>query len=197
MFTPELLISTPRRGAAVPNPDGTLAIFSQSEHVIGGKTSKEYRVLNVKTGEIGQLIVDEKASNVVWLGHDNNIVLFFSKGDEGYTWIKTVDAGKPDAGPTTIGFIETPVSDLKVKALEDGSVAFVVTGLVDTDGILYNERNDGKLHSARIFDNMNPRVVSNFSTQARELRPYSAQLVGFVRSATGIHALVYNHDQKG
>jgi hypothetical protein len=175
-FTPELLISAPRRGAAVPNHDGTLALFSQSTHTIGGKTLKEFRVLNIESGETERLIEDEKARDVHWLGDDSNVVIYLSPGEGGYTWIKMADASNPSAGVSIVDFIEAPVSSLKVKALKDGSIAFVVAGLVGDDGILYNEESEKKLHTARVFERYNARVVGF----AQPLRPLSlAALIPF------------------
>lgn len=160
-FTPELLVTPPRRGAAIPNPNGTLAIFAQSTHVIDGETSKGYRVLNIETGKIEQLFVDDKVTNVVWLGHDNNTLLCLCRGERGHTWVKTVDARKLSAEPIVVGVIEAPVSDLKVKALKDGSIALVVVELVHADGTLYNNEQHKTRHGARVTDNLNPRVVSH------------------------------------
>lgn len=109
-----------------------------------------------------ELIVDEKVTNVVWVGHDNHTLLCLSQGEGGHTWVKTVDVGSPSAEPTIVACIEAPVSDLKVKVLQDGSVAFVVVGLVDADGSLYNKEHHSTSHSARVTDSINPRVVSGF-----------------------------------
>jgi hypothetical protein len=164
MFTPELLISTPRRGPAVPNSDGSLALFFQSTHTIGGKTTKRYFLLNIETGSIDQLIIDDRVTNAVWLGHDNHTVLFLSREENGITLIKTVDASQPSAAATKIGQIDAPVSDLKVKALKDGSVALIVVGLMGPEGALYNkEQQEPPVHSGRVFDSMYPRTVSTIS----------------------------------
>ncbi|KAF7519151.1 hypothetical protein G7054_g13179 [Neopestalotiopsis clavispora] len=163
MFTPELLISTPRRGPAVPNSDGSLALFSQSAHAIGGKTTKGYFLLNIESGSTDQLITDESATNAVWLGHDNHTVLFLSREENGITLIMTVDASDRSAAATKIGQIDAPVSDLKVKALKDGSVALIVVGLVGTDGALYNkEQQEPPVHSGRVFDSMFPRTWDSY-----------------------------------
>ncbi|KAH8199448.1 hypothetical protein TruAng_006386 [Truncatella angustata] len=175
-FTPELLITVPRRGAVVPNSDGTLGIFPQSTHVIGGKTSKGYQVLTVETGEIEQCIVDDKTTDAVWLGHDNNTVLYLTQGEGGYTWMKTVDARNPSAEPKVIDFIEAPVSDLKVKALKDGSIAFVVVGLVDADGTLYNREEHETPHSARVTDSINPRVWDSYVQPQKHTLWYSTMI---------------------
>ncbi|KAH8205572.1 hypothetical protein TruAng_000278 [Truncatella angustata] len=161
-FTPELLVALPQRGPAVPNHDGTLALFSQSTHEVGGKTSTEYRVLHIGTGKTEQLIADEKARDVVWLGNGTNTVLYLSQREEGYTWIKTIDADTPAAEPSIVDFIEAPVKSLKVMALKNGSIAFVVAGLADVKGILYNKENDKKPHTARVTDNWNPRIWDSY-----------------------------------
>ncbi|KAM0810545.1 putative Prolyl oligopeptidase [Seiridium cardinale] len=173
-LTPEVLISAPRRGPAVPNYDGTLAFLSQSTHEISGKTLREFLIMSIETGKTEQLIADEKARDVVWLGQGTNTVLYLSQGEGGYTWIRTVDAGNPSAEPCVVDFIEAPVSSLKVKALKDGSIAFVVVGLADENGNLYNEESDKKPHTARVTDSWNPRIVSRYLSfiTSRDLTAY-------------------------
>lgn len=196
MFTPEHLLSTPRRGPAVPNSNGSLVIFSQSTHAIGGQTSKGYFVLNIETGSIDQLITDDSATNAVWLGHDNSTVLFLSREEGGITLIKTVDATDIPAEAIKIGQIDAPVSDLKVKALKDESVALVVVGLVGADGTLYNkERQESPLHSGKIYDSMYPRTVSILNPW--DTLSDGTHTVGFVRRAPDTHSLVYKYPQGG
>lgn len=168
-FTPELLVSAPKRGPAIPNHDGTIAVFSQSTHEIGGTTMKEHRILHIKTGKTEHLLTDDKAKDLVWLGHGTNNLLYLSQGDRGYTWVKTVDAGNPSASPVIVDFIEAPVSCLKVKALKNGSVAFVVAGLADQNENLYNEETDKRPHTARVTEDWNPRIVSRLQYCAIEL----------------------------
>ncbi|KAF3020633.1 hypothetical protein E8E14_012000 [Neopestalotiopsis sp. 37M] len=162
-FTPELLISTPLRGPAVPNHDGTLALFSQSTHEPGGKTTKEYRVLPIHTGESKHLISEEKARDVQWIGDGTNTIIYLSQGSNGYTWIKTVDADSDSAEPLVIDFVEAPVQHLKLKTLEDGSIAFVVAGLADAEHHLYNEESDRRLHTARVTESCSPRLWNSYS----------------------------------
>lgn len=169
-FTPELLISTPRRGAAVPNHNGTLALFSQSTHEPGGKTFNEYRVLTIETGESKHLMSGEKARDVLWIGDGTNTVIYLSQGNNGYTWIKTVDADSASAEPLVIDFIEAPVHHLKIRTLKDGSIAFVVSGLADSEHHLFNKESERRLHTARVTESFSPRLVSprNFSNRRPE-----------------------------
>lgn len=199
-FTPELLISAPRRGAAVPNHDGTLALFSQSTHTIGGKTLKEFRVLNIESGQTERLIEDEKARDVHWLGDDSNMVIYLSAGEGGCTWIKMADASNPSAGATIVDFIEAPVSSLKVKALTDGSIAFIVVGLAGDDGNLFNEESDKKAHTARVYESYQPRIVSlrlAFLPQSSAALTWTPCLVGLVCQNPGILAVVHEPRQGG
>ncbi|KAH8647304.1 prolyl oligopeptidase [Xylariales sp. PMI_506] len=161
-LSPEVLVTIPRRGATIPNRDGTLAIFSESTHVIGGETSRGYWILDIKTGKTEQLLADDKATNIVWLGSDDNTLLYLSGEEGGYTSVKTADARNPSAEPSVVGSIEAPVSYLKVKPLEDGSIALVVVGLVDADGNIYNKEQHKTSHSARVTDNINPRIWDSY-----------------------------------
>ncbi|KAK8051091.1 alpha/beta-hydrolase [Apiospora rasikravindrae] len=171
-FTPEILISAPRRAPAVPNRDGTLALFTQSTHTIGQeKTLKEVRVMKVESGDSQQLVADEKVHDAVWLpDHDatsssSSTVIWLKKGDGGVTSIEMVaDATKPSASAVVkLDEIAAPVDNLKVKALKDGSVAFLVVGLADEDGELYDPEKHKKLSSIRIHDEYDVRIWDTYT----------------------------------
>lgn len=91
-FTPEVLLSAPRRSAAVPNADGTLALFSVSTYSFEShsKTS-EIRVLDVKNGQSKVLTDDLGASEPTWLG-EQNLVLWLKGGEKGTTSLVMADA---------------------------------------------------------------------------------------------------------
>ncbi|KAK6852743.1 oligopeptidase family protein [Apiospora arundinis] len=165
-FTPEILISAPRRAPAVPNRHGTLALFAQSTHTIGEeKTLKEVRVMKVESGESQQLTADEKVHDFVWFpdSSSSTSVVWLKKGDDGVTSIEMVDAAKPSESAVKLDVIEAPVDNLKLKALKDGSVAFVVTGLADDDGELYNPEKHKKLSSIRIHDEYDVRIWDSYT----------------------------------
>lgn len=163
-FTPELLVSAPRRGPAIPNHDGTLALFTQSTHTIGEeKTLKEIRVLNIQTGQSDQLVEDEKAFDAHWLGDGTNSVVYLKSGGEGVTWVMIADAGNPSRDAYVADDIQAPVKCLKIKALKDGSIAFVVAGLADENGDVYNEESHKKLHTARVYDQYFLRIWDSYT----------------------------------
>lgn len=182
-FTPEILISAPRRAPAVPNHDGTLALFTQSTHTIGEATTlKEVRVMKVESGESQQLVADEKVHDAVWLplsssssadGSDSSTassaVIWLKKGDGGATALEMADAAKPSAPAVKLGEIPAPVDNLKVKALTGGSVALLVVGLADADGELHNPEQHKALSSIRIYDEYDVRIVSDHRLSSGKL----------------------------
>ncbi|KAK8118541.1 uncharacterized protein PG998_003167 [Apiospora kogelbergensis] len=163
-FTPEILISAPRRGPAVPNHDGTLALFAQSTHTIGEeKTLKEVRVMKVESGESQQLTADEKVHDFVWLPTDagsatSTSVIWLKRGDDGVTLIEMADAANPSKPAVKLDDIAAPVDNLKLRTLKDGSIAFVVVGLAGDDGELYNPEKHKTLSSIRIHDEYDVRL---------------------------------------
>lgn len=91
-FTPEVLLSAPRRSAAVPNTEGTLALFTVSTYSFDShsKTS-EIRVLDTKNGQSKVLANDLAASEPTWLG-EKNLVLWLKGGEKGTTNLVLGDA---------------------------------------------------------------------------------------------------------
>ncbi|KAH9888156.1 prolyl oligopeptidase [Xylariomycetidae sp. FL2044] len=151
-FTPEALVSAPRRGPAAPNYDGTRALYTESTHHIGGETSKEIRVMDLATGNSRLLFDDPKAFDATWLGDQSNTLILLKSGDGGSTLILSIDADTFPAAPITLAQIPAPVRGLKVKALKDGTVALAVAGLVDQDGHLFNPDAEKKSHTGKVYD---------------------------------------------
>ncbi|KAI1079110.1 prolyl oligopeptidase [Whalleya microplaca] len=151
-FTPEVLVSAPRRGPAIPNHDGTLALYTMSTHTIGGETVKEIRVMDIATGESRRLFDDGKAADATWLGDGSNSIIFLKKGGEGFTWLITIDAEDILREPIIVGHIAAPVQSLKVKPLADGTIAFAVVGLATADGRLFNGEVQKPSHTGRVYD---------------------------------------------
>jgi hypothetical protein len=91
-FTPEILLSAPRRSAAAPNPAGTLAVFTVSSYSFQShsKTS-EIRVLDIKTGYSELLSNDLNAREPTWLLEDD-LVGWLTDGEKGKTNLIIADA---------------------------------------------------------------------------------------------------------
>ena len=94
-FTPEVLLSAPRRSTATPSPDGTAALFTVSTYSFQShKKSSEVRVLDITTGQTRLLSNDINVSEPTWLGADD-IVLLLKGGEKGTTQLLSVRASSP------------------------------------------------------------------------------------------------------
>lgn len=91
-FTPEVLLSAPRRSAGIPNSDGSKVMYSVSTYSFAEHSKRsEIRVLDVETQQTTLLTDESDASEPNWL--DDHHVLLLSSGDEGVTKVKV---GKVD-----------------------------------------------------------------------------------------------------
>ncbi|KAI5866690.1 prolyl oligopeptidase [Durotheca rogersii] len=177
-FTPEALVSAPRRSPAVPNHDGTLALYTSSTHTIGGETLDEIRVIDIATGRSRRLFDDSTARDAAWLGDGSNTVVLLKKGGAGFTWIITIDAGQFPAVPHLVGHIPAPVQSLKVKYLRDGSVAFAVVGLAAADGHLFNSESNKPAHTAKVYDSYRVQEWDTYTNPQKYAIFYSTLVKG-------------------
>lgn len=158
-LTAEALLGAPRRSAAIPSHDGKLALYTVSTHKFGDKTVKEVRVMNLETRQSVQISDDEKAHDAVWIPGTSDI-LFLNSEDKGRTHVVVASGEDPSREHNTIAEFNAPIQNLKLKRLDDGSVVFMVSGLVGDDGLLYNEEAHDKPSTGRIIDGARIRTVS-------------------------------------
>ncbi|RDW64006.1 dipeptidyl-peptidase-like protein V [Coleophoma crateriformis] len=173
-FTPEVLLSAPRRSAASPNSTGTLALYTESVYSFQShsKTS-EICVLDTSNGQSTCLSSDLNASEPTWLG-DKDLVLWLKSGDKGITNLILGDASSPHSKPETIATFDGGVSNIKVKSLDDTTVAFVVSGLCTPDGQLYNSETAEKPRStAKVYSKLFVRQWDAYVTENKNTLWYS------------------------
>ncbi|KAF2836397.1 dipeptidyl-peptidase-like protein V precursor [Patellaria atrata CBS 101060] len=150
-FTPEVLLSAPRRSAGVPNWNGSFVLYSVSTYSFAEQERKsEIRVLNVLTGESTLLTNQSGAREPNWL--DDGSVLLLTSGDEGATNIVIGSVDGFQENNYTAGTVNASISNIKLKTLESGAIAIAFSALAKPDGSLYNEeiapkyRSTGKLY---------------------------------------------------
>ncbi|KAF4637987.1 hypothetical protein G7Y89_g80 [Cudoniella acicularis] len=165
-FTPEVLLSAPRRSAAIPNADGTLALFSVSTYSFQTHTkSNEIRLLDIKTGQTQLLAGDLGASEPTWLG-EGNLVLWLKGGEKGTTELIIADAEYLDRKPEKIQTFNGSVSNLKVTRIDADNIALAVTGLATPSGTLYNPETAEKPKStARVYTKLFVRQWDAYVTE--------------------------------
>jgi dipeptidyl aminopeptidase/acylaminoacyl peptidase len=161
-FTPEVLLSAPRRSAGVPNSNGSLVLFTVNSYSFESHSkTNELRVLDTKTNE-STLLLDEAVDGLNWLGEDAFVWLRAKDGGETEVCVGSVgDALKETARGlgdgekewySVAGTIAAPASDLKVKKLEAGDdggeeYAVVLSAQANTKGELFNPEKAEKPHS--------------------------------------------------
>ena len=137
----------------------TVATYSFESH----KKISEIKVLDIGTGQSTLITNEEKTSEPNWLGKDNEL-LWLKAGEKGATQV--IVGGADGIGKTYIaGIVPAPVSEVKLKALDDDNVAIAVTGKARPNGSLYNPENDSKKHSTgKIYDSLMVRHWDTYVT---------------------------------
>ncbi|KAK1999173.1 prolyl oligopeptidase [Colletotrichum falcatum] len=164
-FTPEVLLSAPRRSPGIPNPAGTKVLYTVSTYSFDShsKTS-QIRVLDVESGHSTLLYEEASYSDATWIS-DREILLLRS-GDKGATSLLLGDVTRPSV-VTRIGHFEGSLSNLKAKPLSDGEVAIAVCVLTTPGGDMYNpaaqkkQYTTGKIYSSLFVRHWDSWVSEN------------------------------------
>ncbi|RPB20124.1 hypothetical protein L211DRAFT_574032 [Terfezia boudieri ATCC MYA-4762] len=163
-FTPKDLLSEPRRTVAVPNDDGTKALFTTTAYSFDSHSrNKTFNLLDIKTGNISVALCDTGASEVVWLG-DSIAYLKGSTDVAGGTdlWISSSDKAYK------AGSFPAAVSGLILKKVKDGAVTFVFTALAYPNGTMYNAATAPKKYtSGRVYTSLFVRHWDTYIEQWR------------------------------
>jgi hypothetical protein len=95
-FTPEVMLSAPRRTPALPSPSGKRAVYAVSTYSFQDhKKTSQIRVLDIESGDSVSIVEDASASEPVWLGDDE--VLYLKGGDAGITTLVVRHAWSAEA----------------------------------------------------------------------------------------------------
>ena len=156
-------MSAPRRSSAIPNSEGKLALYTVSTYSFESQTkTNEIRVLDLEHGPVSALLTtDEKTSEPNWLEDD---VLYLKGVDNGVTHIIVSDLNMKTY---VAGIVLAPVSNVKLKLLEEGKVAIAVTAQTTPDGTLYNpeivtkKRSTGLVYDSLMVRNWDRYVSPN------------------------------------
>ncbi|KAL8774697.1 MAG: hypothetical protein Q9209_000636 [Squamulea sp. 1 TL-2023] len=163
-FTPEVMLSAPRRSPAIPNSHGKLAVYTVSTYSFGSRQkTSEIKVIDITSG-LSTLITNERtASDPSWLG-DTNELLWLKEGEKGATVLVVGSVEK--VGQTyDAGIIPGSISNVKVKELGTGQIAIAFSGKSWPNGTLYNaEQEPKKLTTARLYDSTMVRHWDEYVT---------------------------------
>ncbi|EAQ93601.1 hypothetical protein CHGG_01836 [Chaetomium globosum CBS 148.51] len=161
-FTPEVMLSAPRRSSGVPNASGTLVLYTMSTYCFEEhKNSPQIRILEIDSGNSITVFEGTGASEPVWV--EDEVVLYLKSGDNGNT---TLVAWTNGSEPYEVGSVKGPISNLKVKKLSDGTVAFVCSAATTSQGKLHNPEAEKKPQSsAKVYTNLFVRHWDSWNSE--------------------------------
>ncbi|KAL6710353.1 Dipeptidyl-peptidase 5 [Coniothyrium glycines] len=172
-ITPELLLSTVRRGAAEPSPDGSVALFSYSQYSFEkhGSAGSGWNLLDLKTGAISPSGLNSSEINeVVWLpGSDTGIIYINGTNEEvpGGVTLWVGDIKSPNTS-TLVASLDAPYSGLKIAKADSGDWHFLVNALAYPNGTAVNPETEETPHStARYYSDVYARHWDTWLTKNR------------------------------
>lgn len=165
-FTPEVLLSAPRRSSGIPNRDGSKILYSVSEYSFGTHSKEsEVRVLDVATQE-SILITTSAAAGFDWLGNDEVLVL--TSWERNCTNVKIGSITNFEATSYIVETIPALVGDLRICPLSNGEYGIAVSAKTTPDGQLFNPATAPKPHtSGRVYNSMFVRHWDHYVTENR------------------------------
>ena len=120
-------------------------------------------MLDISTGQSTLITNEEKSSEPHWIGYGNEL-LWLKSNEKG---LSNVIIGNADEVGTSYvaGTIPAPVSDLKLKVLDQDRVAIAMVGKARPDGSLYNPEDESKRHTTgKVYDGLMVRHWDQYVT---------------------------------
>ncbi|KAF2129662.1 hypothetical protein P153DRAFT_23666 [Dothidotthia symphoricarpi CBS 119687] len=158
-MTPKQLISNPRRSAADPSPDGSVALLSVSEYSFEeGSGSSSMQLIDLKTGEFKDAGLNVSEINEIhWLpGSETGIIYINGTNEEtpGGVTIWIGDINDPSASKLAAS-LDAPYNGLKVAATASGDLHFMVNAKAYPNGTAINpETVVAPKHSGRLYSDI-------------------------------------------
>ncbi|KAK9465290.1 Alpha/Beta hydrolase protein [Lipomyces arxii] len=148
-YTYDELLEAPRRSGAVPNAEGSAAVFSERTYSFESKSwSGGLKMLSMSTGATKDIVSGSEIGGFAWgAGHD----LLYLNDTEGTTglWAVDVESGHEREVYSFAGNVDT----LKTKVI-DGGLRVVVSGWADEDGELVRADRAPKPDSGLLYDSI-------------------------------------------
>ncbi|PVI08188.1 dipeptidyl-peptidase-like protein V precursor [Periconia macrospinosa] len=166
-FTPEALLSAPRRSAGLPNSDASKVLYSVSTYSFDkhAKTS-EIRVLDVKSQETSLVTDKSGSSEPQWL--DDETVLLLHEDEGGVTHVKVGPADDFKDKSYIAGTIDGPVGNVKLTSIDNTTFGVAVTGKAKLNGDLFNPEKASKPHTTgRVYTSLFVRHWDHYVTENR------------------------------
>ncbi|KAK6436960.1 hypothetical protein LTR95_006852 [Oleoguttula sp. CCFEE 5521] len=170
-FTPQVLLSTPRRSAGVPSPDGKFVLYTVSTYDFDKHMkSTETKLLDTDVNFVDTLPDGEKASDFVWLS--SHEFAFLRGEDEGAASLMVCSRPEGTGKLSTsyvVERIEAPVANLKIASLGDDEFGTVFSAQATREGELFNPEKAPKTHSSgRLYSTLFARHWDEWATPEKQ-----------------------------
>ncbi|KAI1469941.1 dipeptidyl peptidase [Daldinia caldariorum] len=172
-FTPEVLLSAPRRSPAVPNSTGTLALFTVSQYSFESH-SKDYaiKVLDIRSRQSTQLFDNPDYTEPTWISETEFILL---RNQNSKTSLLVADATKPGSEPYEIAAFNTSLYNIKARDIGNGTIAFAATAPATSSGELLNPKDEKEpLSTGKVYTSLFVRHWDSYVSKHRQGLFYGA-----------------------
>ncbi|KAL5119418.1 Prolyl oligopeptidase [Pleosporales sp. CAS-2024a] len=165
-ITTQGMLAAPRRSTAILNPRGDRALFSETRYNwTTAKTTTAWYFIDTKTGNTTKAPFNSAVSELVWVGHTEDSILYINATNEkipGGVTLYTADLGTDTFAPKLVASLGAPFSGLKAAKTASGDINFVVNTLAyHNNGSAYNpelaskQKSTGQLYSANFVRHWN------------------------------------------
>ncbi|KAH6898827.1 Alpha/Beta hydrolase protein [Thelonectria olida] len=125
--------------------------------------SSQIRVLDIEDDRSYLISEDAAATDPIWISKTE--VAFIQTGDNGSSMLLSQDVHDKSSSPHLIHYFAGSISNPKVKALQNGDVAFICSALTTPDGEMYWPAAEKKSHSsAKIYNGLFVRHWDTWNT---------------------------------
>ncbi|EPS45728.1 hypothetical protein H072_250 [Dactylellina haptotyla CBS 200.50] len=157
VVTAKDLLGSPRLSGAVPNPAGTLALFSASTYNFEKHDSvKSFHIVDISeaNGQVTKLWDDKNVMEAVWLGVEDWLGYLRTNGTKSEFWVAKAQLKDFVGDVHKVYTFPGAVSNLKVRAVGP-SIHFVVSAPALKSGVMYSEDDAPKKHSTgRVYTSL-------------------------------------------
>lgn len=151
-FTPKDMLSAPRASPAIPNPNGTFAVYTQTTYSFDtdSRTGGIYILpISSKSSSSSKVIInDTNVSNPIWLD-DRTILYIYTKGGE--SSLRTFDT--ESSKDSEIMSFHGAIGDLKGLSTEDGTFRIGFSAKVTPGGDIVRS-NETSTPEALVYDQL-------------------------------------------
>ncbi|KAI0856177.1 prolyl oligopeptidase [Xylaria cubensis] len=175
-FTPEVLLSAPRRSPAVPNPTGNLALYTVSQYSFETHSKKTaFKLLEISSGHSTELFDNPAYSEPTWISEHEFIFVNNSDDQNAVSRLMLADASDPGSDAQVIESFKCSISNLKAKDIGNGTIALALTAPTSASGKMHDALNEGKpLSTARVYSSLFVRHWDTYVSKHKNAVFYGA-----------------------